>query len=94
MTSQVEASKPARVAQVMPRRGSSTTRAPNSAATAAESSVDPLSTTMISSAGTVWSAKAARQRRRSAASFKQGITTPSVRGRLKGVLSWFFPPRQ
>lgn len=61
MTSPVAASNPAAVARSTPRTGSETTRAPASRATAAVPSVDPLSTTITSSGGRVWTARAARQ---------------------------------
>jgi hypothetical protein len=75
MMTPVAASNPAAVAAGIPRSGSTTTRAPPRRATSAVSSVLPLSTTIISSAGRIWTARDARQRSSIRASLSAGMTT-------------------
>lgn len=69
------ASKPHAEAGVIPRRCSSITCAPKRLATAALSSVHPLSTTITSSGCRSCPAKDARQSSNKRASFRTGMTT-------------------
>src|SRR5699024_5938854 len=73
----------------MPRRGSRMMVAPAVSATRTESSVLPLSTTMISSGVMVWLLMEARQSRSRSASLRQGTTTVSVR-RGEGIVTRAF----
>ena len=78
ITSPRALSYPVAAAAGMPIRGSGTTRAPQAAATAAVSSVEPLSTTTTSHGATVCRRSRARHSASATASSRAGMTTDTV----------------